>query len=74
MHEPTMTTGEAGHLLGVDAKTISRWVKAKKIPCYRTPGGHVRVFTQDVVYILKGGLNPNGPGPSGYPSKRRPIL
>jgi excisionase family DNA binding protein len=33
---------EAAALLGVSPKTISRWTRQGKVPCFKTLGGHRR--------------------------------
>lgn len=38
-----VTTGQAAKALGVDIRSLQRWVKAGLIePDYVTPGGHMR--------------------------------
>lgn len=40
---PYVTTGQAARELGVDIRSLQRWVKAGQLqPDYTTPGGHMR--------------------------------
>lgn len=40
---PELTTNEMGKLLGVTSSTVIVWIKAGKIKCNRTLGGHRRI-------------------------------
>ena len=40
--------GEVAVMFGVNAKTVARWVKEGRIRCIRTPGGHMRIYAEDV--------------------------
>jgi len=46
------TTSEAAKVLSVSADTVLKWVKAGKIPSYRTPGGHARIPKDAVEKLL----------------------
>jgi hypothetical protein len=37
-----LTPGQVAGLYGVDSKTVTRWAKAGKLDCIRTPGGQRR--------------------------------
>jgi excisionase family DNA binding protein len=37
-----LTPTEVAAILYVDPKTVTRWAKAGKLNCFRTPGGHRR--------------------------------
>jgi excisionase family DNA binding protein len=37
-----LTPAEVAAILYVDPKTVTRWAKAGKLNCFRTPGGHRR--------------------------------
>ena len=49
--ERLLTPYEVGRLFGCDARTVTRWAKAGKLPCTRTLGGHRR-FKESVVRAL----------------------
>ncbi|MFB9248423.1 helix-turn-helix domain-containing protein [Sphaerisporangium melleum] len=49
-----LTTGEVAKLLRVDAKTVTRWAAAGRIPSIKTPGGHHRIPRAHVEAILRG--------------------
>lgn len=40
--EALLTPGEVAAAFRVDRKTVTRWAKAGRLPCVRTPGGHRR--------------------------------
>ncbi len=44
-----MKVSEVAKLYHVDAKTVTRWAKAGKIPCIKTPGGHRRYVKDEVM-------------------------
>jgi excisionase family DNA binding protein len=46
------TTTQAAQLLSVSADTVLKWVKAGKIPSYRTPGGHARIPLHAITALL----------------------
>jgi excisionase family DNA binding protein len=50
--DPLMTPGEVAQLMRVNPKTVTRWVKASRIPATRTPGGHVRIRRSVVLALL----------------------
>ncbi|MCW2868529.1 MAG: binding domain protein excisionase family, partial [Marmoricola sp.] len=37
-----LTPAEVAAILFVDPKTVTRWARAGKLNCFRTPGGHRR--------------------------------
>jgi excisionase family DNA binding protein len=39
---------EVAALLGVNAKTVKRWIRAGKLDAIKTPGGHWRIPTESV--------------------------
>jgi excisionase family DNA binding protein len=49
-----MTPGEVAKMFRVDAKTVTRWASAGKLPSVRTPGGHRRFFASAVRALLAG--------------------
>ena len=40
--------GEVATMFGVNAKTVARWAKEGRIRSIRTPGGHMRIYAEDV--------------------------
>lgn len=56
-----LTSGEVAKIFRVDPKTVTRWVKAGRVPdtderpsVIRTPGGHVRIRAKTVRMIRDG--------------------
>jgi excisionase family DNA binding protein len=47
------TPAEVGAYFRVDAKTVSRWARAKKIGSIRTGGGHRRFRASEVKRLLR---------------------
>ena len=47
-----LTPGEVAKMFRVDPKTVTRWGKAGKLRSVRTPGGHRRYITADVIRML----------------------
>lgn len=43
-----LTTGEVAVIFRVDPKTVSRWVKNRKLAAIRTPGGRFRFERAEV--------------------------
>ena len=48
-----MTPAEAAAVLHVDANTLARWSKAGKVTAVRTPGGHRRYLTDEVIELVQ---------------------
>jgi excisionase family DNA binding protein len=48
-----LTPREVAALFRVDAKTVTRWAKAGKLPCVKTLGGHRRYRAAVVHEILE---------------------
>lgn len=48
MEDGYLSTGQAARLLGVSAKTITRWADVGAVPYDITPGGHRRMRRVDV--------------------------
>jgi excisionase family DNA binding protein len=44
-----LTTTELAHLLEVSEATVRRWARQKRLPHFRSPGGHYR-FDVDEIY------------------------
>ena len=53
--EPLLTPAEAAALLGVDAKTVSRWARAGRLVAIRTLGGHRRFLEHEVRLLSSNG-------------------
>jgi len=45
---------EVAAIFGVNAKTVARWAKEGRIRSLRTPGGHTRIYAEDVRAIVAG--------------------
>ncbi len=45
----TVSIGEAADKLGVSVKTVRRWSDAGRLRCERTPSGHRRYYTSDII-------------------------
>ncbi|MEW1953078.1 BldC family transcriptional regulator [Terrabacter sp. NPDC080008] len=54
--EKLLTPAQVAALFRVDPKTVSRWARAGKLTCVRTPGGHRRYRDSEVRRILDGGF------------------
>ena len=48
-----LTAGEAGKMLMVSPKTVTRWADAGRIPHAVTLGGHRRFRREDIVKIAR---------------------
>ena len=46
--------GEVAAMFGVNAKTVARWAKEGRLRCIRTPGGHMRIYADDVRALVTG--------------------
>ena len=51
-----LTTKETAQLLRVTVQTIKNYIYQKKIPSFKTPGGHHRILRKDLMPCLKGVL------------------
>ncbi|RKS07197.1 excisionase family DNA binding protein [Nocardiopsis sp. Huas11] len=51
IHEPPMTPSEVATLFRVDAKTVTRWADERRLPSFRTPGGHRRFPAGEVRFL-----------------------
>lgn len=47
-----LTPGEVARLVGVNAKTVSRWCTEGRLDSVRTPGGHRRITRDAMVAFL----------------------
>jgi excisionase family DNA binding protein len=48
-----LTPAEVAALFRVDPKTVTRWAKAGRIHCIRTPGGHSRFYEEEIVKMFR---------------------
>ncbi|EKD41991.1 MAG: DNA-binding response regulator, excisionase family protein [uncultured bacterium] len=48
-----LTTTDVAKLCAVDASTVLNWVKTGKLKSYQTPGGHNRIFKEDLWDFIK---------------------
>ena len=46
--ETLLLPGEVAAIFGVNAKTVARWARDGLIRSIRTPGGHMRIYAEDV--------------------------
>ena len=51
--DTTLTTRQAGVLLGVSLRTVQLWVEAGVLDAWKTAGGHRRVSTESVNKIIE---------------------
>ncbi len=52
-NDPALTSTEVAELFGVDSNTVKRWARDKKLPSFKTPGGHYRFRKSAVDILLK---------------------
>lgn len=48
-----MTPAEVAALFGVSSGQVGRWARERKIPSFRTPGGHLRFRWSAVEPMLR---------------------
>lgn len=48
-----MTTDEVGQYLGVNATRVQRWIRERKLKCFKTEEGDTRVFLKQVYAFVK---------------------
>ncbi len=48
-----MTTHEVGEYLGVNPTRVQRWIRDKKLKCFKTEEGDTRVFLKQVYAFVK---------------------
>lgn len=56
MQQPVLTTAQAARLLGVSVRTAQLLIENGPLKSWKTPGGHRRVYLQDVLAYM--GQNP----------------
>jgi excisionase family DNA binding protein len=47
------TTHEAARLLNVSLPTVVNWIKARRLRCHRTPGGHRRIARAELAAFMR---------------------
>jgi excisionase family DNA binding protein len=50
--EELLTPSEVAVMFGVNAKTVTGWARAGRIPCIKTLGGHRRFRASDIRDLL----------------------
>ena len=68
-----LTASQAADILGVDKRTLLRFVRGGKLRSYRTPGGQHRFRREDVERLAAGSGNSSGPSSSLIQNKRDEI-
>src|SRR5690242_14023312 len=48
-----LTSHEVGSLLQMDPSSVVKWVNDGILPAYRTPGGHRRIRSSDLLVFLR---------------------
>lgn len=48
-----MTPREVADLFSVDPKTVTRWAKQGKLPCFKTLGGHRRYPREEIMRLVR---------------------
>lgn len=49
-----LTPGEVAAMFRIDPKTVSRWAKKGWLPAFRTLGGDLRFYADDVAALMAG--------------------
>lgn len=63
MTSDLLTAREVAAMFRVDPKTVTRWAAAGRISAIRTPGGHRRYRTAEVLKLLEQGTTEAAEGP-----------
>lgn len=51
--KPVMSVAEVAELFRVNPNTVNRWVRAGDLRPFRTPGGHGRFHTAEIIGFLR---------------------
>lgn len=54
-HDEVLTVAEVAEVFRINRKTVANWIYRRKLPAFKTPGGHYRVYRKDVEHALKEG-------------------
>ena len=65
-----LSTGDVARVCGVTRDGVGHWIRAGKLPAFRTPGGHFRVRDED----LRDFLRRSGGGPVTCSGGRRILV
>lgn len=69
------TTHEAAELLGVSLPTVVNWIKARRLRCHRTPGGHRRIAREDLAaFMLRHGFPVSSELAGAVPERRKVLV
>ena len=69
------TTHEAAALLGVSLPTVVNWIKARRLRCHRTPGGHRRIAREDLAaFMLRHGFPVSSELAGAVPERRKALV
>jgi excisionase family DNA binding protein len=69
------TTHEAAELLGVSLPTVVNWIKARRLRCHRTPGGHRRIAREDLAaFMLRHGFPVSAELAGAVPERRKALV
>ena len=68
METDVLTTSQAARLLGISVRTAQLLVEGGSLRSWKTPGGHRRVYRDDVLALMKAS------GPVSAPSPANAIL
>lgn len=69
------TTHDAARLLGVSLPTVVNWIKARRLPCHRTPGGHRRISREDLAaFMLRHGMPLGAELADAAPARRKALV
>lgn len=53
--KPILTVREVADIFRINRKTVANWISKRKLPAFKTLGGHYRVYREDVENALKQG-------------------
>jgi excisionase family DNA binding protein len=69
------TTHDAARLLGVSLPTVVNWIKARRLRCHRTPGGHRRIAREELAtFMLRHGMPLAAELADAAPARRKALV
>src|SRR5512138_1206580 len=69
------TTHDAARMLGVSLPTVVNWIKARRLRCHRTPGGHRRIAREDLAaFMLRHGFPVSDELAGVVPERRKALV